>query len=130
MVGHNALHVERAFEHDNQVIGCNSLRQFADDTLATFNAVDRLLFAEEAQPIEPHLLRNLIVDPSACTVHIGVHGDDADMVLYGFHHRALHTVLASDMAELMEYQRMVRHNEVTAQGNSLINDGLGNVKTQ
>ena len=59
-----------------------------------------------------------------------MHSHDGDIMLHGFHHRALHIVLIRQAPQLMEYQRMMAHNEVAAIGYGLIDNILSNVKTQ
>lgn len=130
LVGHDIFHVKRPFQHDDQVVGSNRLRQHTDNTLTTVHTIYSLLFAKETQLNKPHFLRNLVVYTASRTIHVGVHGDNANVVSDSLHHRALHGILARNVAQLAENQRMMRHDKVAPQSNGLIDDFLSNVKTQ
>lgn len=130
LVGGHAVNVESALKCTDEV-GCRQgLRQLPNDTLACADTINILLSAKEADGGESHFLCNLVVHASLGTIHVGVHGHYADMVLNGFHYRALHIVFTGYAAEFPKDERVVRHNEVAAEADGLVHHIFGDVKTQ
>ena len=88
------------------------------------------LWREETDILQTQFLSDLEVHAILGIVHIGMHGDDADTVHDGFHHRTLHVRQVADGLQSSEQQRMVTDNQVAALTNGLINDVFVDVQTQ
>ena len=74
-----------------------------------------------------HLFRHLEVHSAPRIVEIGVHGHDGHIVLHRLYDRALHIVVAREVGQAAEDERMVSHNQVAALTDGLVDNRLGHV---
>ena len=124
-----ALHAELSFHHEDKVVSSHGLRQETNDTTASLD-VTYLLLSKELALLQSQSLSNLPVDTILGIVHIGMHGDDDDVVLQGLDNATLHIVSTTDLFQATEQQRMMADDEVTAFAESLIDNLFVDVQTQ
>ena len=103
-----------------------------DDLLPTglIGTANHLFRSEEVYIDEPYFLGYFEVDTTAGIVDIGVHREDGNMTLYGFDHCSLNRIGIGHLRQLVEDERVMRDDEVAAQGNGLVYDQFVHVQTQ
>ena len=129
LVTQRTLHTELAFYHENEVIGSHGLWQFAYYTTTCLH-VTYLLLCKELTFLQSQSLSNLPVNTILGIIHIGVHGDDDDVVLQRLDNATLHIVSTTNLLQATEQQRMMADDEVTPLADSLIDNLFVDVQTQ
>ena len=118
LVGLHTLHVERALEHNDEIIGGLRFHERTDDTRRIVNdfltAGSSVLShaAEEMDVRKFHLLGNFEVHATHGIIHIGVHCYNGNAVLQSFDDTTLHVVLIRDVCQFMKNERVMSHNKV------------------
>ena len=78
----------------------------------------------------PQFFCDFVVHAPLGIIHIGMHGDDADVVLDGLSDGALHVVRIAHLLQSTEQQRVVAHHQVASFGDGLVDDLFSHVQTQ
>ena len=130
LVALHALHVESLTKPQDPIVGSHFLGQISDKSFSTFHTSDLFLTSQEPNIPKSQFLGDFEVYTTCRSIHIGVHGDDGNIIFNGLAHSTLHIVLVCYPRQFSEYQRMMAHDEITSLLDGLINHRLGHVKTQ
>ena len=152
LVALHALHTETIPEQQHQVIGSDTLgkmllhlirkpaslgslqdilvRDFSYYAAAAFHAIHFLLATKKLHVLQAQLLGNLEVHSACRCIHVGMHGDDGNIILDRLANGALHIVLIRYPGKLSEDERMMAYDEVAALLDRFIHHRLSDVKTQ
>ena len=129
LVAHGTLYAKAFLNHQDEIVSSHRFRKTAHNTTTRFYIVHGLL-GKERHVRKSQFLCYLPVDAVLGIVHVGVHGNDDDIVFDGFDDTTLHIVLSADLFQSAKQQGMVTHNEVAPLLNSLINNLFVDVQTQ
>ena len=80
--------------------------------------------------LQTQLLGNLEVHSACRCIHVGMHGDDGNIILDRLANGALHIVLIRYPGKLSEDERMMAYDEIAALLDRFIYHRLSDVKTQ
>ena len=129
LVAQCTFHIEGLLHCLYEIVGSQRLGQRANDTTPRLDAFYRL-GGEETHRLEIQFLGNLKVHTALGIIHVGMHGDDADALSDGLHHRTLHISEVADGFQATKQQWMVRHNEVAPFPDGLVDNLFVDVQTQ
>ena len=88
------------------------------------------LATEKLHVLQAQLLGNLEVHSACRCIHVGMHGDDGNIILDRLANGALHIVLIRYPGKLSEDERMMAYDEIAALLDRLFYHRLSDVKTQ
>ncbi len=88
----HTLHTETLTQHQYEVIGGNRGSKLTHYSLTALHAAGFLFFTEETKVLQSQLLGYLVVYTALCSIQIGMHRNDGNVILNSLAYSALYIV--------------------------------------